>query len=362
VLYRTFGQTGKNCSVLGFGGMRFENVHDRDACVAMMVEAARGGVNYFDTAPAYFGIESEKVFGEGFRELRRLGLPYFCATKTTEKTEKGIRKEIHAQLARLGLERIDFYHVWCILTPEEWADRKQRGAWATFQKLKDEGLIGHICVSSHLIGDEIRALLEVDPFEGVLFGYSAYNFSAREKAFEAIRERSLGCVVMNPLGGGLIPQNPDVFSFIKSRPDQGIVEAALHFLWSHPEITTALVGFSSLREVREGLAAVSSFRAVDPAYIEQVRGAIGDAFLHLCTGCQYCNHCPEGIPVPQLMDAYNHLHLAGTEKAVKDRLKWHWNLPASEAGRCNECGDCESACTQHLPIVERLKAIARLGR
>jgi predicted aldo/keto reductase-like oxidoreductase len=167
---------------------------------------------------------------------------------------------------------------------------------------------------------------------------------------------------MNPLGGGLIPQNPDVFSFIKSRPDQGIVEAALHFLWSHPEITTALVGFSNVREVREGLAAASSCRAVDPAHIERIRGAIGDAFLHLCTGCQYCDHCPEGIPVPKLMDAYNHLHLTGTEQALKDRLKWHWNLPASEAGRCNECGDCESACTQHLPIVERLKAIARLGK
>jgi uncharacterized protein len=361
MLYRPYGRTGKDCSVLGFGGMRFENIDDRDACVEMMVEAARGGVNYFDTAPAYFGIKSERVFGEGFRELRRQGLPYFCATKTTEQTEKGIRTEIEAQLARLGLGRIDFYHVWCILTLEAWVGRKQHGTWATFQKLKEEGLIGHICVSSHLVGAEIRDLLETDPFEGVLFGYSAYNFSAREKAFEAIRERSLGCVVMNPLGGGLIPQNPEVFSFIKSRPDQGIVEAALHFLWSHPEITTTLVGFSSIREIREALAAVASFRAVDPAHIERVRGAIGDAFLHLCTGCQYCADCPEGIPVPQLMDAYNHLRLTGKEEAVKDRLKWHWNLPASEAGRCNECGNCESACTQHLPIVERLKAIASLA-
>jgi len=362
MLYRPYGRTGKDCSVLGFGGMRFENVDDRDACVEMIVEAAKGGINYFDTAPAYFGIKSETVFGEGLRELRRLGLPYYCATKTFEQTEKAIRTEIEAQLERLGVQQIDFYHVWCILTPEAWGERKRNGTWATFQKLKDEGLIGHICVSSHLIGDEIRKLLQADPFEGVLFGYSAYNFSAREKAFEAIRDRGLGCVVMNPLGGGLIPQHPEVFSFIKSREDQGMVEAALHFLWSHPEITTTLVGFSNVQEIREALAAVESFRAVDSAHVERIRAAIGDAFLHLCTGCQYCDNCPEGIPVPQLMDAYNHLHLTGKKDAIAERLKWHWNLPASEASRCNECGSCEAACTQHLPIIERLKAIVELAR
>jgi predicted aldo/keto reductase-like oxidoreductase len=342
--------------------MRFAEIDNRDACVEMIVEAAKGGINYFDTAPQYFGIKSEAVFGEGFRELRRQGLPFFCSTKTTESTEKGIRTEIEAQLKRLGLEKIDFYHVWCLLTPEAWGERKRNGAWTTFRKLKDEGLIDHICVSSHLIGDAIKDLLEEDPFEGVLFGYSAYNFSAREKAFDAIRARGLGCVVMNPLGGGLIPQNPETFSFIKSREDQSVVEAALHFLWSHEDITITLVGFSCVEEVREALAAVESFHGVDPAHVEHIRTSIGDAFLHLCTGCQYCDDCPEGIPVPKLMDAYNHIQLTGRQDPARDRLKWHWNLPASEAERCSECGNCENACTQHLPIIERLKAIAALGR
>jgi aryl-alcohol dehydrogenase-like predicted oxidoreductase len=76
MIYREYGTTGKKCSVLGFGGMRFAQIDDHEACVAMMVEAARGGVNYFDTAPAYFGIKSEQVFGEGFSEMRRLGLPF----------------------------------------------------------------------------------------------------------------------------------------------------------------------------------------------------------------------------------------------------------------------------------------------
>ncbi|MBN1835677.1 MAG: aldo/keto reductase [Spirochaetales bacterium] len=362
MIYREYGSTGKRCSVLGFGGMRFQAVDDREACVQMMTEAARGGVNYFDTAPAYFGVKSEQAFGEGFKELRRLGLPFYCATKTFESTEAGIRREIEKQLRRLNLEAIDFYHVWCIVTLENWAARKQKGVIQAFQKLKEEGLIRHICVSSHLIGDQIKELLAEEVFEGVLFGYSAYNFSIRQKAFETIAARNLGCVVMNPLGGGLIPQNPEVFAFIKSSPEQTVVEAALHFLFSHERITTALVGFGNLEEVREALRAVESYQGVDSEHVERIKQSISEAFLDLCTGCQYCDHCPEGIPIPKLMDAYNHMKLYGSKDKLLERLKMHWNISPEAAAACTECGQCEEACTQHLPIIQRLKEIVALGR
>ena len=98
MIYKSYGTTGKQCSVLGFGGMRFKSIDDQDACVEMMIEAAKGGVNYFDTAPGYFGVKSETVFGAGFKELRKQNLPFYCATKTFASTEKAIRKEIEAQL------------------------------------------------------------------------------------------------------------------------------------------------------------------------------------------------------------------------------------------------------------------------
>ena len=94
MLYKRYGKTGKNVSTLGFGGMRFKEIDNHDRCVEMMVEAARGGVNYFDTAPGYFGTKSEEVYGKGFQELARLGLPYYCATKTFKSQDKEIRKEI----------------------------------------------------------------------------------------------------------------------------------------------------------------------------------------------------------------------------------------------------------------------------
>ncbi len=361
MLYRAYGKTGEKVSILGFGGMRFGAIDDRDACVQMMVQAAESGVNFFDTAPDYFGVKSETVFGHGFRELARRKLPFYSSTKTFESTEKGIRAEIEAQLKRLGLSAIDFYHVWCITSLAQWRTRKKNGVLTAFRRLKEEGLVRHICVSSHLIGDEIRELLMEGVFEGVLFGYSAYNFNVRQKAFEAIAAHDLGCVVMNPLGGGIIPQNPSLFSFLRRTPEETVVQAALRFLFSHEKISCSLVGFGSAREVTEAVSAVKGFTPLSAAEIQGIKSRLGPAFTDLCTGCQYCDSCPEGIPIPRLMEAWNHGKLYGKSGAILDRLRWHWQVPASEAGRCTRCGQCEKLCTQHLPIMERMAEIAGLG-
>jgi hypothetical protein len=337
--------------------MRFADVENSEACTGMMVEAAKGGINYFDTAPKYFGTKSEERFGEGLAELRRQELPYYLSTKTFTSEESEIRRELEAQLERLGVDHVDFYHIWCITNLDNWHQRKQNGVLEAFAKLKDEGLIRHICVSSHLIGDQIKELLMEGVFEGVLFGYSAYNFSTRQAAFDAIRAQDLGCVVMNPLGGGLIPNNPELFDFLKTQEDETVVEAALRFLFAHEDITISLVGFSTIDHVREAISAAEGYKTIDAAKLEQIKSQASGSFEGVCTGCQYCDECPEDIPIPQLMDAYNQRLLGGDWQAVQNRLKWHWNIKPDEADRCIECGQCEEACTQHLDITNRLKEI-----
>jgi predicted aldo/keto reductase-like oxidoreductase len=339
--------------------MRFGHIDDHDECVRMMVKAAEGGVTYFDTAPAYFDIKSETVFGKGLAELRRRKLPYLVATKTFKTTEKDIRTEIEAQLKRLDVPAIDFYHVWCITNLPNWESRKKDGVLDTFKKLKDEGLIRHICVSSHLVQDEIAALLMEGVFEGVLFGYSAYNFKTREKAFNAIRAKHLGAVVMNPLGGGIIPQHPELFNFLR-RGEEPAVHAALRFLWDHTDISTTLVGFSSEAEVSDALAAMEGYRSRTEAELEEVKKRASASFEGLCTGCAYCDDCPQGIPIPQFMDSYNQklLDHAENAEAIMGRLRFHWSLDPAKAADCIACGLCEGACTQHINIIERLKYIA----
>jgi len=358
MIYREYGQTGEKVSLLGFGGMRFKNVDDHDECVRMMVAAAQGGINYFDTAPGYFETRSETVFGKGLAQLRKLGLPYYAATKTFESTQDGIRREIEAQLKRLDIPAIDFYHIWCITSLDNWKNRKKDGVLQTFRKLKDEGLIRHICISSHLIKNEIKELLMEAVFEGVLFGYSAYNFPTRQEAFDAIREKKLGAVVMNPLGGGVIPQHPELFKFI-CREGESTVTAALRILWDHPEITSTLVGFDTMEHLKEALQAMEGYKPRTAKELEEVKSKAGASFEGICTGCAYCDNCPAGIPIPEYMDSYNQKILNKNDKdPIGDRLKWHWSLDRSGAGKCTACGQCESACTQHIGIINRLKEIA----
>jgi predicted aldo/keto reductase-like oxidoreductase len=362
MIYREYGQTGKKVSLLGFGGMRFKNVDDHDECVRMMVKAAQGGINYFDTAPGYFETRSETVFGKGFAQMRKLGLPYLCATKTFQSSESGIRNEIEGQLKRLNIDAIDFYHIWCVNSLNNWEMRKKDGILKTFKKLKDEGLIKHICISSHLIKDEIKELLMEGVFEGILFGYSAYNFKTRQQAFDAIKAKKLGAVVMNPLGGGVIPDHPELFKFI-SREGESTVEAALRVLWDHNDITSTLVGFDTIEHVDEALKAMESYKPRTLEELEQVKANVSSSFEGICTGCGYCieenSSCPQDIPIPKYMDAYNQKLLNKNDKdAIGNRLKWHWNLEKSEAGKCVECGQCEKACTQHIDIIKRLKEIA----
>jgi uncharacterized protein len=360
MIYRMYGETGKKVSALGFGGMRFEQVDEHGTCVEMMLHAAKGGVNYFDTAPGYFSKRSELVFGKAFEEFRRQQIPYYLATKTFKSTEKEIREELDEQLKRMNVQHIDFYHIWCITSLDNWHERKQNQILKAFQKIKEEGLIHHICISSHLVGDQIKELLMEGVFEGVLFGYSAYNFQHRQAAFDAIRKHNLGCVVMNPLGGGLIPQNPELFSFLKTQPKETITEAAIRFLLAHTDITVTLVGFGNINQVTEVLNAVHGF---DPALIDQLdslKTKVPHSFDGICTGCQYCEPCPEGIPISKFMDAYNQKLLGESVNGVLDRLKWHWNKPIDLIDNCVECGNCEEDCTQHLNIIERLKEIRHM--
>jgi len=360
MIYRDYGTTGKKVSMLGFGGMRFGRVDDSEECVRMMVKAAEGGITYFDTAPAYFGVKSETVFGRGLAELRHRKLPYYVSTKTFKSSEDDIRTEIDAQLKRLNVDAIDFYHIWCVTSLDDWASRKKNGILNSFRKLKDEGLIKHICVSSHLTQDYINTLLLEGVFEGVLFGYSAYNFKTREKAFNAIRAKKLGAVVMNPLGGGIIPEHPELFSFIR-RPGENAVQAGLRFLWDHRDIAITLVGFRCEQDVADALAAVEGYQPRTEAELTAVKEKAGGSLEGICTGCGYCSSCPQGIPIPQYMDTYNQKILINKDNAgLRERLNMHWSLNQEGAKKCAECGECETACTQHLPIMERLKYISRI--
>jgi predicted aldo/keto reductase-like oxidoreductase len=195
-----------------------------------------------------------------------------------------------------------------------------------------------------------------------LFGYSAYNFKTREKAFDVVEKKNLGAVIMNPMGGGLIPNNPGLCKFLLKEGEEcskeNAVKAALHFLWDHKPLSSALVGFATKEEIDAALSAVESYKPRTDEELAAVKANATKSIEGVCTGCSYCDNCPAGIPIPKFMDVYNRKILGEKDEAMYNQLKWHWNLTPETAAACTECGSCESECTQHLNIMERLRYIS----
>ena len=356
MLYKQYGNTGKELSAIGFGGMRFTNPRDIDESAEIVLHAYRQGVNYFDTAPHYCEDKSEDIMGAAIRQMKPG--TFYTSSKSSKANGKKLRGDLERSLKRLGVETIDFYHSWCLLSLENWEERKAGGAIKELQKAKEEGLIRHIAVSSHLPGEKIARVLDEGVFEGVTLGYCAINFPYREAAVKRAGELRLGVVTMNSLGGGTIPMNPDRLAFIKTEGDRSVVEAALRFNVSNPHVTCALAGFSSKEHVDQAVAAMKDFKPYQLKQVEKIRDQILEAFDQICTGCGYCLPCPEGVPISKLMDAYNMKVLAGgDEQPMRGRMKWHWGITPDAAQTCSQCGECEEKCTQHLPIRDRLKEV-----
>lgn len=357
---RSFGKTGKMVSEIGFGGMRFEKPDDLDYSAATVYHAFEKGVNYFDTAPYYCNDKSEDIVGLAIKQMKASGKPFFVASKTSCADAAGVRKELERSLKRLGVDAIDFYHVWCLLQPDELGRRKAAGALAEFVKAKQEGLIRHISVSTHLGHEYVEQMLDEGDgaFEGMLIGLNVTNSKMRLAGVQAAGKRGMGVATMNTLAGGLLADHPKDFAYIMREGDQSIIDAAIRFNLSIPEVSTALIGARNVGDVDTAIAAYERLTPLAPKEFEAIRDHVTASQAGFCTQCNYCDGCPQNIPVLRMMESYNHRILAGGDPgAASNRLKWHWGVgdPAATLELCTQCGQCVEACTQHLPIMERFE-------
>ena len=361
MIHKACGLTGKTLSAIGFGGMRLPDPGRPAGAVALLHAARRAGITYFDTAPMYCDDRSEFIFGEALRAMPPSPLPLYVSSKSSAPAGDDFRRGLETSLRRLGLDRITFFHIWCVMDPADWRERVRGGALAAALRARDEGLIEHVCVSTHMRGPDIAALLADHPeIDLVTLGYCAINFPFRREGVVAAGRLGRGVVAMNPLGGGIIPRHAETFDFIRGPGDPDVVAAALRFLVSDPDITTALVGFNSIAELDAAVRAIENFTPHPPEHLDALRARIEGSFNEMCTGCGYCLPCPHDIPIPQYMDIHNMIQLGASPAAVRNRFRLHWELEPSGAARCDQCGLCETRCTQHLPIRQRLQTLAAL--
>lgn len=367
--YKEYGNTGIKVSAIGLGTMRYNDEDVKagrfEQCAEIPLYAFEKGINYWDTAPFYCDDKSEEITGLALSQVPRdkvyiTSKVNLGTLNTTQPDRDMFRRRLELSLDRLKTDHIDFYHMWCMLNLESWK-KHMEALYGFFEEAKSEGLIRHIVFSSHMQGNDIETVVNSGKFEGMLLGYNALNYGFRQSGIKKAWEKGLGVVVMNPLGGGLIPQNPEPFAYLTEGTDLTVPQAALRFVASHREITITLAGCSAKEHVDDAVRAVEHLEEQPAEDIVNRYKDTGIALNNLCTGCGYCTGCPAQIEIPKLMDAYNHMLLTKKESRILARLSDHWSIDPVQAANCIACGKCEKQCTQHLPIIDRLKKISELA-
>ena len=191
-------------------------------------------------------------------------------------------------------------------------------------------------------------------------------FQAGIEGLRYAHSKGLAVVIMEPLRGGrLVKRVPEEVRSIYEAAEVKRTPAdwGLRWVWNHPEVSVVLSGMGEMREVQENVrtaetAFPNSLTEADLQMFEKVKEAYRKRTKVACTGCEYCMPCPQGIRIPGIFEAYNDASIYGTLEGFSyERMVEHLGDPAA----CAECGNCEQACPQGLPIRRHLKEIVSLG-
>lgn len=380
MLYRTFGNTGLELSILGFGCMRLPIIDgkhhqiDEEKATQMLHYAIDLGVNYVDTAYPYHSaiplqegmseIFLGKALQNGYRDQVHL------ATKLPSwliKSRSDMDYYLNQQLARLQTDHIDFYLVHS-MNVHYWHHLKQLGVFEFLDSALADGRIKYAGFSFH---DELPLFKEIVDAYNWSFCQIQYNFMDEEyqagrEGLEYAAAQGLGMVIMEPLrGGSLSTRIPDAVQGVWDKADvkRSPAEWALRFVWNHPSVNVVLSGMNEMEHVIEntsiaGQAYPDSLTEKEKALIEEAKGIYRARTKVNCTSCRYCMPCPNGVNIPGNFSLLNSAFMYDDIKGAKT---YYGFLQAgkNDAANCIECGTCEELCPQNIPIIEKLLEVQK---
>ena len=325
------GKTGIEVKRIGFGGIPIQRVDERQA-VETVIHAIERGVDFIDTSRAY--TTSETRIGIALRETRENGKKVVVATKSLEQTADRIRKDVEKSLKELGRDRIELYQ--CHFIKDFDAYRRvtsKGGALEGLLKARDEGLIGHIGITSHSL-DVLDRVIDDGLFETIMVCYSFLESKAEKSVIPKALAHDIGVIAMKAFSGGVI-DNPEL-----------AVKYALALGG-----TAVIPGVESPEKFDRNWEIFLGDLALDPKELRQIEAIRSEFDKQFCRRCDYCQPCPEGISIQ---------HILGIKSLVKRNgpgcLKDGWIKEAVEtAGNCTRCGACLERCPYELPIPDLVR-------
>ena len=348
---------------LGFGTNRFdvEGMSDQEGisrAADVLVSALNAGVSYVDVADNYSRGCAEEICRLAFARAAQAPKATVKISFQKDQTAEAAMKKTELCLKRMGLTKASWFVCWNISSYEQYLRVIERGSvYDGAVRAKERGLIDHICFSTHAPPHEVVRMLRSGRFEGVTIPLSVLNAQMMKPVLDCAAELDIGVVVMNPLGGGIIPDNPERFRFLCADGEVSPNQAALRYVYAHPAVKVVLSGMRSQQELAEDLTAFREQGNEAPQErIARVDAALSDTGA-FCTGCHYCDGCPRDISVSELMRAYNVTLFPVSRREGEDqrtaetreittRLKNVFSLlPESAENPCVACGRCEKKCT-----------------
>ena len=372
--YRTLGRTGIKVSALGFGCMRLPTLGtadriDEPAATRLLHDAIESGINYIDTAWFYHAIsfgqgagQSEPFVGRalagGWRDRILL------ATKLPQqmvKTRDDMDSFLARQLERLQTDHLDFYLVHG-LNGEAWNRMRDLGVREFLDKARGRGLIRFPAFSFHGKKEDFPRI--IDEYDGWAFGQLQYNYidtdyQAGLSGLRYAAGKGLGVVVMEPLKGGRLARNlpPEMKAVFDSRPEGwSPAEWGLRYVWNEPGVSLLLSGMNDSAQLEEnlrvaGAAGPDKLLPEQQVVYEAARHALQARTKADCSACRYCQPCPQGVQIPEILAALNTASIWN----IRDPLSTGYGRITGKPEACTECGQCEDLCPQTLPIRSLLK-------
>lgn len=358
--YRINRRTGDKIGIVGFGTSAVPAASETEFAETLET-AFENGVNYYDLATS--GANCFPMFGKVFAGVRgkvlyqlHFGADYSSGEYGWTTDLNAIRRSVEWQLSQLKTDYADYGFIHCIDEPADWNRYVRGGVFDYLLRLKEQGAVRHIGMSSHS-PEMAQKVLDTGAVDMLMFSINpAYDFERgdefgigsceeRQKLYRRCEAEGVGISVMKAFSGGqLLDAKTSPFG-------QALSEyRCMRYALDKPGVLTVLPGVRGKADLQRVLGYLSA--AEEETDYSVIASFTPEKVEGKCVYCNHCKPCPAGIDVG-MANKYYDLALAGDKLAAD-----HYANMSKTASDCVGCGHCNRRCPFHADQVGRMKEIA----